>query len=100
VKVSGLIHQHASFALSYIRANRSTVKRLKIAGITDLYWGRSYKFSHSKYIIVDNKEVAVGTGNWLNEDVLIHPQLYIHLKDVTFAKNLSKHFKWQIESES
>lgn len=100
VKVSGFIHQHASFALSYIWANRSTVKRLKEAGITDLYWGPPHKFSHSKYIIVDNKDVALGTGNWLNEDVLIHPQLYIHLKDVTVAKNLSRHFKWQIENSS
>lgn len=100
VKVEGFIHQHKSFALSYIWANKATVKRMKNAGVEDLYFGPPSKFSHSKYLIVDGKEVALGTGNWLVEDVNIHPQLYIHLKDSATARSLRKHFRWQIKSET
>lgn len=96
VKVRGFIHQHASFALSYIRANRATVQRMKRAGILDLHMGPLHTFSHSKYIVSDRKEVMIGTGNWLIEDVLIHPQLYLHLKDPALAKGLVKHLDHQI----
>ncbi len=96
VKVKGFIHQHASFALPYIWANRSTVKRMKKAGIEDLHWGPPHLFSHAKYIVVDGKELMLGTGNWLVEDVVTHPQLYVHLKDVSVARGLLKHLKWQI----
>jgi phosphatidylserine/phosphatidylglycerophosphate/cardiolipin synthase-like enzyme len=96
VKVKGFIHQHASFALPYIWANRSTVKRMKKAGIEDLHWGPPHLFSHAKYIVVDGKELMLGTGNWLVEDVVTHPQLYVHLKDVSVARSLLKHLKWQI----
>lgn len=100
VKITGYIHQHASFALPYIRANRATVKRLEAAGITDLHWGPLYTFSHSKYIIVDRKEIALGTGNWLDEDVWTHPQLYINLESPTLARGLAKHLQSYITSSS
>lgn len=96
VKVKGFIHQHSSFALPYIWANRSTVKRMKKAGIEDLHWGPPHLFSHAKYIVMDGKETMLGTGNWLVEDVVTHPQLYVHLKDVSVARSLLKHLKWQI----
>lgn len=100
VKVKGFIHQHASFALPYIWANRSTVKRMKKAGIEDLHWGPPHTFSHAKYIIADGKEVMLGTGNWLVEDVVTHPQLYIHLKNVAVSRALTKHLNWQIKTQS
>lgn len=96
VLVTGFIHQHQSFAYGYIRANRGTVKRMMAAGMTDLHFGIATTFSHSKYCVVDRKEVMLGTGNWLVEDVLIHPQLFIHLKDASVAKDLAKHLKSQI----
>lgn len=100
VKVRGFIHQHASFAMSYIWKNRSTVKRMKAAGIEELYWGPPHTFSHAKYIIADRKECMLGTGNWLVEDVLIHPQLYVHLKDAPTAKALLKHLNWEIKNQA
>lgn len=100
VKIKGFIHQHASFAMSYIWKNRSTIKRMKTAGIEDLHWGPPHTFSHAKYIVVDGKEIMLGTGNWLVEDVLIHPQLYIHLKDAPTAKALLKHLNWQIKTQA
>lgn len=99
VKVKGFIHQHASFAMSYIWKNRSTIKRMKTAGMDDLHWGPAHTFSHAKYIVADGKEIMLGTGNWLEEDVLIHPQLYIHLKDASVAKALLKHLNWQIKNQ-
>lgn len=98
VKVRGFIHQHASFALSYIWANRSTVKRMKAAGIEDLHWGPVHTFSHAKYIVADRKEFMLGTGNWLVEDVHIHPQLYVHMKDASVAKELLKHLNASVRS--
>lgn len=99
VHVKGFIHQHASFALPYIWANRSTVRRMKKAGISDIHWGPLHLFSHAKYIIVDGKEVALGTGNWLVEDVQIHPQLYIYVKDSKVAKDLSRHLNEEVSME-
>lgn len=98
VKIKGFIHQHVSFALSYIWANRSTVKRMKAAGITDLHWGPAHTFSHAKYIVADKKEFMLGTGNWLVEDVQIHPQLYFHMKDAPAAKALLKHLNSSVRS--
>ncbi|HXH75325.1 MAG TPA: phospholipase D-like domain-containing protein [Bacteriovoracaceae bacterium] len=96
-KITGLIHQHNAFAMPYIRANRVTVKRLRSAGLTDLHFGDPSIFSHSKYLVVDRKEIALGTGNWLVEDVEIHPQLYIHLKDAGLARAMVKHLTSQIK---
>lgn len=100
VQVRGFIHQHGSFALSYIRANRATLKRLRAAGIENLYLSGLAGFSHSKYLVVDNKELALGTGNWLVEDVLIHPQLYLHLNHPKVARALVKHLDKQIREHS
>jgi phosphatidylserine/phosphatidylglycerophosphate/cardiolipin synthase-like enzyme len=99
VKVKGFIHQHASFALPYIWANRSTVKRMRAAGIEDLHFGPLHTFSHAKYIVADRKECMLGTGNWLKEDVFIHPQIYIHLKDASVSKALLKHLNWEIKTQ-
>lgn len=96
VVVTGFIHQHMSFAYPYIRANRATVKRMKAGGIEDLHFGIPTTFSHSKYCVVDRKFVMLGTGNWLVEDVLIHPQLFIELSDPVIARALVKHLKSQI----
>lgn len=98
VRIVGFIHQHKSFALCYIRMNRATVKRLQAAGIAELHWGKTSHFSHSKYLVADKKEFLLGTGNWLVQDVKIHPQLYIHLTDSVVAKKLGKHLLFQIES--
>lgn len=100
VKVKGFVHQHASFALSYIWANRSTVKRMKTAGIADLHWGPLHTFSHSKYLVVDGKEILLGTGNWLVEDVEIHSQLFIHFTDQNIAKGLTRHLKHEISASA
>lgn len=98
VAIKGFIHQHTSFALSYIWANRSTVKRLKAAGVSDLHWGPPHTFSHAKYIVADKKEFMLGTGNWLVEDVVTHPQLYFHMKDASVSKALLKHLHSSVRS--
>jgi phosphatidylserine/phosphatidylglycerophosphate/cardiolipin synthase-like enzyme len=100
VKVKGFIHQHASFALPYIWANRSTIKRMRAAGIEDLHFGPLHTFSHAKYIVADRKECMLGTGNWLKEDVSTHPQIYIQLKDASVSKALLKHLNWEIKTQS
>lgn len=96
VKVTGLVHEHKSFAMYYIRKNQATVKRMKASGVENLYFGPTNLFSHSKYIIADSMEVALGTGNWLIEDVITHPQIYISFKNREIAKGLLKHLKSQI----
>lgn len=96
VVVTGFIHQHQSFAYPYIRANRATAKRMAASGINGLHFGIPTTFSHSKYCVVDRNEIMLGTGNWLVEDVLIHPQLFIQLSDPVVAKALVKHLKSQI----
>jgi phosphatidylserine/phosphatidylglycerophosphate/cardiolipin synthase-like enzyme len=100
VRIRGFVHQHASFALSYVWRNRSTVKRLRAAGIDQIHFSLPHTFSHSKYIVKDGKEFALGTGNWLDEDVEIHPQLYIRMSDVGVCKALLKHLKSQIDRHS
>lgn len=96
VKVRGFVHQHNTFAYPYVARNRSTVKRLKTAGIEDLHLSIPTTFSHSKYIVRDKTEFMLGTGNWLLEDVHIHPQLYIHLTNKEVSKELLKHLSYQI----
>jgi phosphatidylserine/phosphatidylglycerophosphate/cardiolipin synthase-like enzyme len=100
VKVTGFVHQHRSFAMSYIRRNKSTVKRMRAKGLDDIHFSIPNTFSHSKYLVIDRKELALGTGNWLIEDVEIHPQLYIHLQDATLAKELVAHLADQIKTHS
>jgi phosphatidylserine/phosphatidylglycerophosphate/cardiolipin synthase-like enzyme len=88
VKVRGFVHTHNSFALSYVRRTRGTVKRLQDAGIQNLKFGPADLFTHSKFLVCDQQKVALGTGNWLHEDVKVHPQLYVFLKDPSIAKSL------------
>lgn len=96
VKIKGLAHHHSAFALSYVRRTRRTVNTLMEEGIEDLNFAPGHLFTHSKYLIKDKKEVLLGTGNWLKEDVEIHPQLYIHVQDAALAKKLSRHLSKQI----
>lgn len=97
VKVRGFVHHHNTFAYPYVARNRATVKRMKAAGIEDLHLSIPTTFSHSKYIVRDKQEVLLGTGNWLLEDVHIHPQLYIHLDNKEVSKELLKHLSHQIK---
>jgi len=96
VKVTGFIHQHFSFAMPYIRRNRATISRMRAAGLEDLHFSDGSRFSHSKYIVCDREALALGTGNWLVEDVEEHPQLYVRLKDKPLAKALAAHLREQI----
>jgi hypothetical protein len=73
---------------------------LKAAGIEDISFSHPHKLSRSKYIVADKKEVALGTGNWLDEDVEIHPQLYIRLSDAKLGRALLKHLKEQMTHRS
>lgn len=91
VKVTGLVHRHFSFALSYIYRNRATMKRLRASGMEEIYSGIPYTFSHAKYLVADRKETLLGTGNWLEEDVKIHPQLAVHLSSPAVAGKLIAH---------
>lgn len=97
VKVSGLVHDHRSFALSYVRRTHGTVKRLLKAGIGDLHAGQAHLFTHSKYLIADRQELLLGTGNWLDEDVEVHPQLYVRLRDAQLASTLARHLNGQLK---
>jgi phosphatidylserine/phosphatidylglycerophosphate/cardiolipin synthase-like enzyme len=99
VKILGVLGRHRSFALSYVRRTVGTAKRLVRGGITNLYYGSPVSFTHSKYIVRDSREIFLGTGNWLAEDVLIHPQLYMLLKDARAAAALVKHLKQQTKEE-
>lgn len=100
VKIKGFISNHRAFAMSYVRRTRRTIERLRDAGLDDLHFDQGYVFTHSKYIIKDRKEIALGTGNWLNEDVLVHPQLYVHLDNPKLAKQLARHLAKQIATQS
>lgn len=99
VRIKGFIHDHGSFALGYVKRTRRTIHILEASGISDLHFAPRTLFTHSKYLIKDRQEVAVGTGNWLREDVEIHPQLYIHLQDPTLAKELANHLHKQIKRQ-
>ena len=96
VEITGFIHQHFTFAMPYIRRNRATASRMRAAGMEDLHFSDGSRFSHSKYLVRDREELALGTGNWLVEDVEEHPQLYVRLKDKPLAKALVAHLKEQI----
>lgn len=99
VKIKGFVHDHGSFALGYVRRTRRTIHVLEEAGIYDLHFAPNKLFTHSKYLIKDRQEVALGTGNWLPEDVKIHPQLYVHFKEPALAKELAKHLQNQIDNK-
>lgn len=90
VKVRGFIHHHNAFALSYVRRTRGTAERLMEGGIKDITFGPGHLFTHSKYIIRDREEILLGTGNWLHEDIKVHPQLYVRFKNKTLATELGK----------
>ena len=96
VHVRGLIHDHASFGLSYVRRTHGTANRLGAAGIDDLHYGPGHLFTHSKYLIRDRREILLGTGNWLHEDIKVHPQLYVRLTDPRVARALATHLGKQI----
>jgi phosphatidylserine/phosphatidylglycerophosphate/cardiolipin synthase-like enzyme len=93
VKVSGFVHNHGAFAMSYVRKSIATVRRMYATGIKKVYLGPINLFSHAKFLIADGKQVIMGTGNWLIEDVKIHPQLYIALEDRSLAKKMSAYLK-------
>jgi len=99
VKIIGFIHDHLAFALGYVKRTHGTAFRMQEGGIKNIYFGPNHLFTHSKYIIKDKKEILLGTGNWLHEDVKIHPQLYVHLENSVLAKQLSKHLAQQIEKQ-
>ena len=96
VKVRGFFHNHTAFAMSYVRRTRGTAERFREAGLTDLHYGPTHLFTHSKFLLKDEKEIALGTGNWLHEDVKIHPQLYVRFEDAKLAKQMSKNLTQQI----
>jgi phosphatidylserine/phosphatidylglycerophosphate/cardiolipin synthase-like enzyme len=100
VEITGFVHQHRAFALPYVRRTRATVSRLRKAGLTGLHYAPPHLFTHSKYLIRDRQELAIGTGNWLDEDVLIHPQLYLFLRNKTLAAELARHLAGQIEAQA
>lgn len=74
VRVRGMVHDHETFAMSYVRRTRRTVSRLR--GV-EVVFGPKHLFTHSKYLVRDGEEILLGTGNWLDEDVYVHPQLYV-----------------------
>lgn len=90
VVVTGFLHDHRSFALSYVQRTRATMKRLRRTGITELSLGPDDLFSHSKFIVADRKKFMLGTGNWLPEDVDTHPQLYIAMSQPKLADELAQ----------
>lgn len=100
VRITGYLNQHESFGLELVKRNRETVRRLREAGLDDLHFDLPTFFSHSKYLIRDSEELALGTGNWNRSDVEEHPQLYIRLFDPDLAQQLSRHLAEQIRTES
>jgi len=100
VSVTGYVHNHGAFALSYVRRSIATAKRLFAAGIKKIYFGPKHLFSHAKFLVADGKTILMGTGNWLPEDVNIHPQLYIGFENKDLAKKLLSYFKTKLDRES
>lgn len=96
VKIRGFFHNHKSFALSFVRKTRATAERLSKTGISDLQFGPTHLFTHSKFLVKDRREIALGTGNWLVEDVEVHPQLYIHFENPALARKIASHLGKQI----
>lgn len=91
VHVRGLLHDHTSFAMSYVRRTRGTAQRLRAGGIGDLHYGPATLFTHSKFLVRDDAEVFLGTGNWLHEDVKVHPQLHVRFTNAKLARALAQH---------
>lgn len=100
VQVTGFINQHRTFGLDDVRQTRKTISRLREAGLDDLHFDQPNMFTHSKYMIKDRGELLLGSGNWLDRDVTVHPQLYIHLTDAALAKRLAKHLAKQIAKQA
>ncbi|RYZ95642.1 MAG: hypothetical protein EOP11_24645 [Proteobacteria bacterium] len=96
VKIRGLVHDHAKFALSDVRRTRATVERLRRAGVKGLSFSSRAIFTHSKYLVADRENVVLGSGNWLNRDVDTHPQIYVNLKHRKLGVELARHLKAQI----
>ena len=96
VKIFGFVHEHKAFAMSYVRRTIATAERLKKAGIRHIHFGPTHLFSHSKFIVADKKEILLGTGNWLQEDVEVHPQLHILFENATLGKKLCEHLRTKI----
>jgi hypothetical protein len=91
VHVRGLVHTHASFAMSYVRRTQRTVHHLVDAGIADLHLGPPGLFTHQKLLLRDREEILLGTGNWLLEDVEIHPQLHVRFTHAALARRIAAH---------
>ncbi len=100
VHVRGLLHTHATFAMSYVRRTRSTARRLHEGGIADLHLGPPHLFTHSKFLVRDQVELLLGTGNWLVEDVQIHPQLYVRFTNAALAQQLVAHLATTIHTRA
>lgn len=98
VDVRGLIHNHNAFAMSYVERTRGTVKRLVAGGLTDLHYGPTSLFTHSKYLVRDEAEIYLGTGNWLHEDVKIHPQLAVLFTNPVVARQMTTHLAATIQA--
>ena len=96
VRVTGLLNSHRTFHLGFVKRNRATVARLRAAGLDDLHFETSRDFTHSKYIVRDDREILLGTGNWVDEDVTVHPQLYYRLAHPKLARALARHLAGQI----
>jgi hypothetical protein len=47
-------------------------------------------------LIRDRAELVLGTGNWLHEDIKVHPQLYVRLDNRALATELAEHLAAQI----
>ena len=62
----------------------------------EIYSGIPWTFSHAKYLVADKKELVLGTGNWLMEDVVIHPQLYVHQSGKALSGKLIAHLDTEI----
>ena len=69
---------------------------MRKAGLDDLHFAAPVRFTHSKYLVRDRAEVMLGTGNWLDRDVITYPQLYVRLAHPGLAKALVKHLHGQI----
>jgi phosphatidylserine/phosphatidylglycerophosphate/cardiolipin synthase-like enzyme len=98
VHVRGLVHTHRSFGLDYVRRTEGAVRALSAAGITDLHFGPANQFTHAKLIVRDDDELMIGTGNWLLEDVEIHPQLHARFVNPALAAEIAAHVSRTIEA--
>jgi phosphatidylserine/phosphatidylglycerophosphate/cardiolipin synthase-like enzyme len=100
IKIRGYVNQSKTFALDLVAKNRETAKRLRASGMTDIHFDLDNMLTHSKYIIRDQEEILLGTGNWNYSDVFNYRQLYVDLKDIQLAHELSVHLDEQIKTKS